>query len=168
MIHGAYSAWRGVSAHAATDWRTEHSLKHLSFAPVRRAQTLEIDAVEHLILIPNYLEPLSILRETLRILASHPLALAAYHPVVAVEARERGSAEKAGELVAEFKDMFRGIGYTVHPEGIKGEAMGKSSNLAWALRKFWQEMKDAGLSLRAKNMVVTVFDSDSQYRPLTT
>lgn len=66
--------------------------------------------------IPNYSEPLSVLRETLHLLSMHPLALTAYHPILAMEAREKGSVSKAIQLVDEFSAKFLRIGYTITSE----------------------------------------------------
>lgn len=119
------------------------------------------DEVEHLIFCPNYAEDISVLRETLYLLSTQPLALTSYHPVLAMEAREAGSEQKAQQLIAEFRSSFKDIGYTLHPGGIEGEAAGKSSNLAWALRQAWNELNDEGDHERAARIVVTVIDSDS-------
>lgn len=46
----------------------------------------------------------------------HPLALTAYHPILAMEAREKGSVSKAIQLVDEFSAKFLRIGYTITSE----------------------------------------------------
>lgn len=101
--------------------------------------------------------------ETLYLLSSQPLALTSYHPVLAMEARESGAAQKAHQLIAEFRSSFKDIGYTLHPAGIEGEAAGKSSNLAWAVRQAWNELKEDGDVERVSKIVVTVIDSDSTF-----
>ena len=123
------------------------------------------DEVEHLIFCPNYAEDISVLRETLYLLSTHPLARTAYHPVLAMEAREKGAIQKADQLMAEFRSSFKDIGYTLHPDRIEGEAAGKSSNLAWALRQAWNELRDEEDDERIARIVVTVIDSDSAFSP---
>lgn len=122
------------------------------------------DEVEHLIFCPNYAEDISVLRETLYLLSTQPLALSSYHPVLAMEAREIGADAKAQQLIAEFRSSFKDIGYTMHPGGIEGEAAGKSSNLAWAVRQAWNELRDEGDEERISKTIVTVIDSDSELR----
>lgn len=161
-IWGAYLAWRGVKAHSAVDWRAEYAARRRSLTPAEAQDVLMFDEVEHLIFCPNYAEDVSVLRETLYLLSTQPGALASYHPVLAMEAREKGAAEKAQQLIAEFRSSFKDIGYTLHPGGIEGEAAGKSSNLAWAVRQAWNELKDEGDEERIARVVVTVIDSDSE------
>lgn len=162
-IYGAYLAWRGVKQHSSIDWRQEYANRRRALSPAEAADVLMIDEVEHLIFCPNYAEDVSVLRETLYLLSTQPGALATYHPVLAMEAREKGSAEKAQQLIAEFRSSFKDIGYTLHPGGIEGEAAGKSSNLAWAVRQAWNELKDEGDEERISRIVVTVIDSDSEF-----
>ena len=66
------------------------------------------------------------------------------------------------QLIAEFRSSFKDIGYTLHPGGIDGEAAGKSSNLAWAIRQAHNELKDEGDEERLGKIVCTVIDSDSE------
>ena len=125
------------------------------------AQTLPYASVLHLIIIPNYKEDPMVLRETLHLLSTHPLARIAYYPVLAMEAREPHASDKALALVDEFKSHFLGFGYSSHPTGLVGEAAGKSSNLAWAIRNAWSELKNAFMEEIIERTVVTVIDSDS-------
>jgi hypothetical protein len=157
-IWGAFLAWRGVKQHSETDWRAEYAAGRRSL-PVS-SDALMFDEVEHLIFCPNYAEDITVLRETLYLLSTHPLALS-YHPVLAMEAREAGAAQKAQQLMAEFRSSFRDIGYTLHPGGLDGEAAGKSSNLAWAIRQAFNELKEEGDEERIAKIVVTVIDSDT-------
>ncbi|RXK36761.1 hypothetical protein M231_05996 [Tremella mesenterica] len=151
-------AWRGVKQHCTTDFRA----RYFSLLPTVPSPTtvLPFDSVYHMIFLPNHSEHISTLRETLWLLSTHPSAQMSYHPVLAMEGREAGSVAKALELLAEFKSSFRDIGYTVHPAGLEGQAAGKSSNLAWAIRAAWGEMNMVNPSIVDKT-VVTVFDSDT-------
>lgn len=80
-----------------------------------------------------------------------------------MEAREVGAEAKAQQLIAEFRSSFKDIGFALHPGGIDGEAAGKSSNLAWAVRQAWNELKDEGDEERIARTIITVIDSDSTY-----
>jgi len=77
-----------------------------------------------------------------------------------MEERERGSRKKAELLAGEFQGRFRSMGYTLHPGGVEGEAVGKSSNLGWCLRRAWDELREEGKS--GESVVVSVLDSDSE------
>lgn len=78
-----------------------------------------------------------------------------------MEEREQGSAAKAHSLCSQFRRLFRSINYIMHPNGIPGEAPGKSSNLSWAAKeissKYSSPMKPALL----ENIIVTVMDGPS-------
>lgn len=122
----------------------------------------------------SYMEDIQTLRDTLLVLASHPAASRTYHPLLGFEAREATSAiVKAETLLAEFSDAFRGISYTIHPEGLENEVAGKSSNVAWAARSWWmsrrQQHSDGrssgqrSLSWQADRTVLTTIDSDTAF-----
>lgn len=162
-IWGSFLAWRGVKEHCAIDWRARYAAERRQ---TEHNDTLLFDEVEHLIFCPNYAEDVSVLRETLYLLSTQPMALSSYHPVLAMEAREAGAVQKAQQLVAEFRSSFKDIGYTLHPGGIDGEAAGKSSNLAWAIRQAWNELKEEGDEERLGKIICTVIDSDSKYSDL--
>ena len=153
-----------AKTHSETDWRLEYAHKRRLLSNEEAATAFMFDEVEHLIFCPNYAEDISVLRETLYLLSTQPLALSSYHPVLAMEAREIGADAKAQQLIAEFRSSFKDIGYTMHPGGIEGEAAGKSSNLAWAVRQAWNELRDEGDEERISKTIVTVIDSDSELR----
>jgi hypothetical protein len=83
--------------------------------------------------IPNYKEPLPTLHRTLDSLAAQDVAPQIY-VVLAMEAREPGSEAKAEALLNDFEGRFGDLMYTVHPAGLPGEVVGKSSNEAWAAK----------------------------------
>jgi hypothetical protein len=160
MIYGCFRAWRGVRTHSSTDWEKVALDWYRACSPLEQSNSIPFHSVRHVIVIPNYAEDPSILEETLSLLASHPLASVAYHPVLAMEGREAGCREKAQRLTILFKHRFHDIGYTIHPPDIPGEVSGKSSNLAWACKQLWVEM-DLRDKIKART-VVTVIDSDSE------
>lgn len=131
-------AWRGVAFHSSVDWRAHHFQKLRLLSKAQRTDLIPYESIRHLIVIPNYSEPLSILQETLYLLSTHPQARTTYHPVLAMEGREVGSTSKALQLVQEFQDRFLDIGYTVHPCDLEGEVAGKSANLSWATKRAWE------------------------------
>ena len=59
----------------------------------------------HVFVVPNYKEPLSVLRNTLQTLASHAHAKT-YTIVLAMENKEAEHEEKAGTLTEEFRQCF--------------------------------------------------------------
>ncbi|RFU24815.1 hypothetical protein B7463_g11527, partial [Scytalidium lignicola] len=110
--------------------------------------------VIHAVLIPNYKEDINGLRETLDVLACHPQAPYQYDIYLAMESREVDSDIKARVLVSEFTYRFRSIKFTLHPGDIPGEALGKSSNVAWASRK----ASERYLLKTREEVIVTIID----------
>ena len=163
MIFGCFMAWRGVASHSSIDWRARHLTQLQSLSAMQQANRIPYESIRHLIIIPNYAEPLSVLQETLYLLSTHPEARTAYHPILAMEGREKGSVQKALQLVAEFSASFAGLGYTVHPSDLEGEAIGKSANVSWATKTAWQDMVIGARGV--DRTLVTIMDSDSMISP---
>ncbi|GJN69805.1 hypothetical protein PLICBS_003857 [Purpureocillium lilacinum] len=118
-------------------------------------------SVIHAIVIPNYMEEIDTIKETLAVLAFHPQAYCSYDVFLAMEQREVNSETKALSLIQMFATRFRSIDYTVHPADIPGEAAGKGSNIGWAARylsaKYSTETR--------KSVIVTGIDADSHLLP---
>ncbi|EJU00733.1 hypothetical protein DACRYDRAFT_100772 [Dacryopinax primogenitus] len=172
--YGMIRCWWGTRQQARTDWVAfyrEESLKleqKLRLPPTATSpfphpqptdRILPLLAVEHIIILPNYKESLGTLRETLDVLASHPLANRMYKVCLAMEERESGSGEKAALLADEYGRAFLEIAYCLHPAGIPGESAGKSSNVAWASR--FMAAREMDNPTRLARQVVTVMDSDT-------
>lgn len=140
-----------------TDWRVEYH---------RRAtrDSLPVNSVRHLVIIPSYGEELDILRRTLDRLAEQAPARTTLSVVLAMEAAEPGSAEKGAQLQAEYGAAFEHIFVTVHPQGLPGEMQCKSANQSWAIRCARQIMVDQ-LGISADLIVVTSMDADTLWHP---
>ncbi|KAL1902831.1 hypothetical protein Sste5346_000742 [Sporothrix stenoceras] len=113
--------------------------------------------VVHAIIIPNYKEEMDTLRETLDVLASHPMARSSYDVYLAMEQRESNADIKAMSLIAEFVKKFRSIDFTLHPADIPNDCPGKGSNVDWAARKLSERYPVAC----RKDVIVTGIDADS-------
>ncbi|EME80830.1 uncharacterized protein MYCFIDRAFT_20982, partial [Pseudocercospora fijiensis CIRAD86] len=111
-----------------------------------------------IIILPAYKEDMSTLEETLRVLGAHSQARSSYHLYLAMEQKEENSASKAMHLIKMFDKSFVRMSYTVHPSNIPGEAQGKSSNEAWAVK---QAMKDYADDAVKQNTIFTVMDADT-------
>jgi hypothetical protein len=71
-----------------------------------------------------------------------------------MEVREANATSKASQLMSKFKNRFRLITATFHPDHLPGESPGKSSNLSWAARMASKEYKLAS----RKDVVLTSID----------
>lgn len=72
-----------------------------------------------------------------------------------MEQKEEKSEVKAKTLIELFGKSFYKMSYTIHPEGIPGEAQGKSSNESWAAK---QASRDYPEEVVKRNVIVTVMD----------
>ncbi len=144
---------RLISQWEQTDWKTYYQQ---SAAP----GALEWDAVHHIVIIPNYKEPDIILRQTLDNLASQYEASRRMTVVLAMEAAEEGSVEKAERLRADYAGCFANLYFTVHPRGLPGEMQCKSANQAWAARWVKRRLVDQG-GYSIDHILVTTQDADT-------
>jgi len=116
--------------------------------------------VHHVVIIPNYKEPESILNRTLDQLAQQYDAKQRITIVLAMEAAEDGSVEKAECLRDKWKTYFANFFFTVHPRGLPGEMQCKSANEAWAARWAKRKLVDEwGYDI--DTIVVTTMDADT-------
>ena len=73
-----------------------------------------------------------------------------------MEEKEEKSDVKAASLIKSYRKAFYNMSYTVHPQGIPGEAQGKSSNESWAAK---QACRDYPQELK-RNVIITVMDGE--------
>ena len=121
-------------------------------------------SVHHVVIIPNYKEPIAILVRTLRALAVQENARQQLTVVLAMEESDKDSAGRAHRLRAQFGDQFAHFLVTSHPTGLPNEVSGKGSNENWAARRAKEELVDR-LGLPIENMTLTSCDADSVFNP---
>jgi hypothetical protein len=125
---------------------------------------LRPEDVHHVVLVPNYNEPLEVLSRTLSRLAEQHDARHRLTVVLAMEESDHSAPEKARALKAKFAGQFARLLVTFHPAGLPGEVAGKGSNQAWAARVAKAELVDrAGIPLA--HLTLTSCDADSLLHP---
>lgn len=144
---------RKISQWEATDWHTLYQEK-------AGMDALPWDSVHHVVIIPNYKEPVEILNRTLDNLAAQYQAKKRLTVVLAMEAGEEGCVEKAEALQARYAPCFAHLFFTVHPRGLPGEMQCKSANQAWASRWVKRKLVDQ-LGYNLDHILVTTQDADS-------
>ncbi len=154
----ARAGYRRLRAAERTDWREEQRRAEMFGRAFARW-----DEVFHVVIIPNYKEPVAILRRTLESLAAQQNARQLV-VVLALEAREQGAGARARILEDEFRACFAGMFSTVHPAGIPGEVVGKSSNENWAARAAKRRLVD-DLGNDLGMLTVTSCDADTVFHP---
>jgi hypothetical protein len=118
--------------------------------------------INHIVIIPNYTEPIRILRRTLKALAEQTFPTKNIHIVLGFEAREGDEAhEKAKILKEEFKGIFGTMLDTYHPI-LPGEVVGKSSNMSWAAKQAKKEIVDKK-DIPIKYYTITSEDVDARF-----
>ncbi len=139
------------------DWRAEY---------VKRVNkdALPWESVHHAVIVCAYNEPEAILRGTLEHLAGANGAGERITVVLAMEGAEPGAAAKGERLRSAFAGRFAGMFVTVHPAGLPGEVVGKTSNEAWAARWLKRKLVDEG-GRDIRTITVTSADADSRPHP---
>lgn len=122
LVMYALRSFVSFSAHIHVNW-------------LGQAMTLpHFDDLWHVVIIPEFKEPVHILRRTLRNLAAQDFPSARICIVLATETKDPDSKETAAILEKEFGSVFGQFLVTRHILSA-GEIAGKSSNMAWAARK---------------------------------
>lgn len=106
----------------------------------------------HVFVVPNYKEPLSVLRNTLQTLASHTHAKT-YTIVLAMENKEAEHETKAASLTEEFRQCFDKVLSTAHATA-SHEMPGKSSNVNHAVRQVSTQLES--------DAILTILDADAE------
>ncbi len=126
-----------MKKHKNVDW-----LQRLDQAHATGEARYASDQMRHIVIIPNYTEPIEKLRGCLDSLARSPIS-SRIVAVLAMEEREgEAGREKAATVVAEYEDKIGRICATFHPYGLPGEVVGKSSNENWAARRAKEQLID--------------------------
>ena len=138
------------------DWYAEYA---------HHSNPLKLDwqVVHHLVIIPNYAEPLCVLERSLQALAASPQARC-MTVVLAMEAIEPKCEAKAQALQAQFQGSFCDLIYTVHPSDLINEIQCKSANQHWAVRRARRHLVEQR-GVQPQHIVVTTMDADTCWHP---
>jgi cellulose synthase/poly-beta-1,6-N-acetylglucosamine synthase-like glycosyltransferase len=125
-------------------------------------EKLPMEKTHHVIFIPTYKEPMSILQRTMNFLREQEMPTKNISIVLAGEKREEDFQVKADQLKKEYGHSFANIWVTEHTL-VPGEAAGKSSNMAFAAHEVQKKLQDT--SIDKENLMVTVCDADVAIHP---
>ncbi|MDP2585810.1 MAG: glycosyltransferase family 2 protein [Candidatus Levybacteria bacterium] len=117
--------------------------------------------VKHVVIIPNYKENLSKLRQTIKSIASQTLSTKQIFVVLGMEKREEDGMKKANSIIREFKNTFGDIFATYHPD-IETEVKGKSSNESYASKKAYFKLIKTGI-IDINFTTISSVDADSVF-----
>lgn len=143
-------AFLTVQAHTKVDWKSE------ALATAGSSEIL------HVILIPEFSEPLGVLEETFDNLLKQDFPLTQIIVVLATEVKDEKRHQTYTHLNQKYGSAFKYFWLTEHPV-IEGEVAGKSSNMAWAGRQTAEKLKKLGIDLT--KVTVTSCDADVMPHP---
>lgn len=123
---------------------------------------LEMTKTHHLIFIPTYKEPMTILKRTMTFLNESEMPLQNISIVLAGEKRDEDFADKAVILKEELGTKFANFWTSQHTL-LEGEVAGKSSNLAYSAKEIQPKINEAGID--KDNLIITVCDADVAIHP---
>jgi cellulose synthase/poly-beta-1,6-N-acetylglucosamine synthase-like glycosyltransferase len=150
LAASAVKSFLTLQAHIHVDWSA------------KAAALPDVAKIRHVIIIPEYKEPLHILRRTLDNLAAQDFPLSQLIVVLATEAKDPDAKETASLLVREYGPKFGKFLTTVHPL-TPGEVAGKSSNMAYAGKQVVAALTKTGTDLSMTT--VTSCDADAILHP---
>jgi len=146
---------RRIDDYESIDW-------HQKYLDEKTPSALDWDSVHHLVIIPNYNESMKILCRTLDQLSLQRNARTQISVLLAMEAAEPESYQKAQSLNRQYADFFANVYFTVHPRGLMGEMQCKSANLSWAVNRFLENVVDEH-ELDPDKLVLTTMDADTRW-----
>ncbi len=150
LVVYALKSFITYTTHMAVNWADQaKSLPHF-------------DELLHVIIIPEYREPVHILKRTLENLKKQDFPVGRMMIVLATEAKDPTSMATASVLKEEYGSVFGHFLITQHTLTV-GEIAGKSSNMAWAAKQTELYLKKKKIPLDW--VTITSCDADALPHP---
>lgn len=146
----AVRSYLKLSVHIKINWK-EKALAQKDWEKVR-----------HVIIIPEYHEPFSVLKDTIENLTLQDFPKENIYIVFATEKRDEMAGKIGNDLKKEYGNKFGRFFITSHPDAI-GEVKGKSSNLAYAAKEVTRILEQENADLNY--FTVTSCDADALLHP---
>lgn len=122
---------------------------------------ISYEDIYHLVILPMYKEPLSVVRASFESLTKINYPLNKLIVILAIEERGKKEAQDVVcEIEREFGSKFFKFLITTHPANIAGEIAGKGSNDSWAIKEAKIKIID-DLKIPYERIIVSVFDVDT-------
>jgi cellulose synthase/poly-beta-1,6-N-acetylglucosamine synthase-like glycosyltransferase len=150
LAYHAIQSFVTMNAHVKVDW--------LSLA----RKDSHYNSIYHIVIIPEYHEPIHILRRTLNNLEKQDIPKNKLIVVLATESKDPDATATAQILTSEFKNIFGKFIVTRHVL-TTGEVAGKSSNMSWAVKEAVRLIKNQNIPLEFAT--VTSCDADALLHP---
>lgn len=152
-----------LSYHLRYNWmRLRH---HMKLDWTLLIERFTFDHIYHVVILPFYQEPRSVIEATLASLAAVRYDRRNIIIVLATEARAGEAAQMiASEMKAKWGSQFGFFLTTTHPAQIPGEMAGKGSNAAYAAEAVRTKVLDPH-GIRYNHTLVSIFDIDTVLYP---
>jgi len=126
------------------------------------ADRLSAEQVQHWVIIPQYKEPMEVVKVTLDSIKRNQGARTNISICLAMEEREMGAADKVLKFKTEYGSHFKEIIASFHPAGLPNDPPGKASNNAWAFKELSVHLQKKHVQ-DTSNILLTVCDADSEF-----
>lgn len=152
-----------LSYHLRYNWkRLRH---HMSLDWGKMIENLEHDNLYHVVILPFYKEPASVVEASLEALSKVKYDSKKIIVVLAGEERAGETTKQTSDLMREkFASRFGYFLTTVHPADIPGEIPGKGSNASYAAEIVRTTILNPN-KIRYENTLVSIFDIDTVLYP---
>lgn len=141
--------------------KIKHSTK-TNWLDKLKSENLNYSKIKHIVFIPTYKEPVSVLERTLSFLAEQEFPSKQLVIVLAGEKREENFLEKANNLKSLFGEKFFAFLITEHTLE-EGEVAGKSSNQNYAAKIVKAFIEEENLP--KESLTITSCDADVSIHP---
>tara|TARA_B100000475_G_scaffold199487_1_gene181913 strand:- start:6650 stop:8413 length:1764 start_codon:yes stop_codon:yes gene_type:complete len=163
MLDRSFGSFGPVYKHGQMLRANDPSIQPSAEGNEQEGLSAKFDTIVHVCVIPTYKEPLGTLRKTVSTLSAQTCAKEKLIICMATESRDLEAPEKVRALLAEFGDSLLGFFYTSHVLA-PGEAVGKSSNTAWAVRCVKHTLVDVW-DFAEEEVLLTICDADTYFDP---
>lgn len=123
---------------------------------------LEWHDVFHVVIIPTYKTPMSVLENSIAALACYSERRNKMGLCLAFEEHEEEAAAKAIRLKMKYSNEFCFVMSSLHPSNLESHMRGKSSNECWAYFEVLHELDKHGYHASDPRVIVTIMDDDTE------
>ncbi|HVE80768.1 MAG TPA: glycosyltransferase family 2 protein [Candidatus Dormibacteraeota bacterium] len=128
----------------------------------RQSVILDPKSLYHAVILATYNESIDIVEPSVQALLDADYPAAQIMLVIAYEERGGKETEKnAKQLIEKYGNQFAYAAAIKHPDGIKGEVIGKGGNITYAGRKLTEYITEQNID--PEHVIVTTLDAD--HRP---
>lgn len=159
----SYLAIKGyfkIQQSQATNWQQLFITNHTASWPLQ-------NAINHVIIISSYKEPVEVIEMAVGSLAAQiDCNLKKFHVIIGLEERagQDNNQTTIDYFTKKYSATFGDLIFTIHPPNVTGEIVGKHSNEAYAAKYFKKHFIDTK-KFNIDNLTLTSCDVDTIFNP---